>query len=747
MLQTKVLRIITVLILLFLLVAGVFRLHTESNLLDSSLDALLPTSVEKINDYDHFRTAVGHELVYLLTSDNADKTKKSLDTLNQHLIKYPQLKVVSSQNKKEISKFYFEHRYAYASFPYPLNNDEEKDNAKNKLITDIENSLYSPFGGFSSFELEYDPFMTMRRIIGEQVDNFKIDNEGLLYIEYNKQNYYLIRAIINSEFDNSNRELLARDSAELKDQFATEGVNLLYTGEVFFADAATKASVDDMTRIGVISTIVLVIMLVLVYRGFSTLLITLCVLSISLGAGFLAVIVCFGNIHAMALAMGSCLIGICVDYCIHVFTAKGKITNGNEIRKALKIPLLFSLITSLLAYLSLTMTNLLVLKELALFALVALTITFLLVYAFIADLTVKVNPSYVIAKFLLFCISKINKYVVSFIIIITLIGGALSLYLVNVDDDVAHMQEKNTSLTTMNNLIQKIISGYEHVGYYIVVGNSTETALQHCEDLKHSLSDNELKNIFLPCKLIPSKKQQTKNMQDYIEMYPILAEKFAKENLALNPAAIPKILPTFNYDSYPNPIDGFFGKESILIRVNVNDDKLINKLNNYSFVVKLDQREQWSKAFASYRKELSVALLIAFGLAIISVLGLLKKSTISRFVLPLLGGASLGLIGCVIFANGYFNLFTTLAFFMLLGLGADYCIFMHSINAKNINQSMQSVAVACLTTEASFGSLAFSSTAVMSSFGTVIFLGILGTSLFAMLIRISFNKSDFYDIS
>src|SRR5574344_636728 len=131
----------------------------------------------------------------------------------------------------------------------------EKDNAKNKLITDIENSLYSPFGGFSSFELEYDPFMTMRRIIGEQVDNFKIDNEGLLYIEYNKQNYYLIRAIINSEFDNSNRELLARDSAELKDQFATEGVNLLYTGEVFFADAATKASVDDMTRIGVISTI------------------------------------------------------------------------------------------------------------------------------------------------------------------------------------------------------------------------------------------------------------------------------------------------------------------------------------------------------------------------------------------------------------------------------------------------------------------------------------------------------------
>ena len=79
-----------------------------------------------------------------------------------------------------------------------------------------------------------------------------------------------------------------------------------------------------------------------------------------------------------------------------------------------------------------------------------------------------------------------------------------------------------------------------------------------------------------------------------------------------------------------------------------------------------------------------------------------------------------------ILGSAYFNLFTTLAFFMILGLGADYCIFLREQDTKTMAIKVHTLFITLLTTEASFGILGTSETPVIASYGTVLTFGLLG---------------------
>ena len=68
---------------------------------------------------------------------------------------------------------------------------------------------------------------------------------------------------------------------------------------------------------------------------------------------------------------------------------------------------------------------------------------------------------------------------------------------------------------------------------------------------------------------------------------------------------------------------------------------------------------------------------------------------------------------------------------MVMGLGADYCIFLH--NSPGDGYVLRSVGASWLTTEISFGLLSFSDTAVLSSYGLVLSAGLAGVALTAVL--------------
>ncbi len=733
----KFIRISTLLLVSIVYIVAFYRINSNDTIVDSSLEALLP-KMQFNEEFNYFRKSIGQELVFLIGAEpnNLAETKVAHQQLQQLLQAYPNITIDPGIDAK-MQRYYFAHRYAYVDPPL-------KATASYQEVSDfVANGLYSFIGGYTEYELQHDPFLTMRRFISESNMQLKMDSVGLPYVHRNGLNYYFIRGRITTPFDNATRAQFFYDIVKLNNDLAIQQIKLLATGEVFFTHSATANSMDDMSRISLVSIVVLVLLLLLVYRSVVPLFLTLLVLGISLSVGVCGVLAIFGSIHAMTFALGSCLIGICVDYCIHVFGTIDAKVKSNDRRAKLFLPLLFSLLTSLSAYLVVVFTDLIVLKQLACFALFALITTFLLCFGFLTSLRKSVEPDYTLARIVLTISKKLPKQVVIYAGVIGVCSGVWALVQMHIDNDVAHMQDKDLSLTRMNEQVQEIITGYKNYANYLVGGESLELALVRCEQIRDSLSKEERLHSFFPCTYMPSKARQAERVYAYNALWKHLEQSYNELNLTSIIPQKPVLTESLTYKDYPGALSGFFGERSVMIRVNADNKALIARLDNSIDVARLDVRNHWSAVFAQYNEELMKMLLIAFVIASVTVALVLGRYIISCFVTPLLVGASMGMLGCIYFANNYFNLFTTMALFMLLGLGADYCIFMARAKYANVLSLLESIIVACLTTLSSFGALAFSNTAIMSSFGMVLGCGLPFIAIFAILMRITLRKEEF----
>lgn len=95
----------------------------------------------------------------------------------------------------------------------------------------------------------------------------------------------------------------------------------------------------------------------------------------------------------------------------------------------------------------------------------------------------------------------------------------------------------------------------------------------------------------------------------------------------------------------------------------------------------------------------------------------------------------MGLLGLLGYASGVaINLFHVLALLLTLGVGIDYSIFFAE-SGEHRDSTMLAVLLSTITTLLSFGLLALSQTAAISSFGTVVSIGMVCALLFSPLAR------------
>ena len=743
----KYLRVFTLVLFMILIVAGALRFKATENPIDYSLNALMPSLETRNADFKYFKDAISKEIVYLVVSDDQEKSRIIINSIEELINSFDKIKSDIHNDKKAYEKFYFYHRYVYAKNPYICDNCEKTPENIAAFKDSIYSALYNPFGGYSSYEIEHDPFMAMRSIIQEDTRRMNFTDDGIPYLKFDELNVYILRAVIQKTLSSDELNKLYDESFLIKNSYEKDNVKVFFNGEAFYTHYAQASSQTDMTRIGMISTVVLIVLLLFVYRGLLVILSTLTVLTLSLLSGISAVFIIYGSIHAMTLAMGMCLIGICVDYCIHVFTSLKPISDAKMVRKKLFKPLIFSLITSILAYLVLSFTDLIVLSELSLLAIVALIMTFLLVYGFLTNLSINTSPNVSIAKFIIKIFTNLPKVLTTTISLIIFFSGTIGIYFIHSDDDVSHMQETNKELLDMSEITKLFINGYQRGAYYVVKGQDINNALNNCHLLESRILISDLKDVILPCSFIPSFEVQQKRIENFAKMYPALEEVFTENSIPIEEEALPKVNNLFTYKDFPKDITGLFAKNSLLIQVNADNQTLKEILESDVNVEKMDLREFWTQVFTTYNTKLQLALIIAFALASLLMIPIFKTKIVYHFLIPILSGGAIGFFACMLFASEYFNLFTTLAFFMLLGLGADYCIFMYFLSHRNALDFVQSIVISSITTLASFGALAFSKTAVMASFGTVIGFGIFGICFFAMILKLSLYKEKFNDLS
>ena len=172
---------------------------------------------------------------------------------------------------------------------------------------------------------------------------------------------------------------------------------------------------------------------------------------------------------------------------------------------------------------------------------------------------------------------------------------------------------------------------------------------------------------------------------------------------------------------------------SLILLHQIHDEQALAKiLTTQNNAIAIDRVSDISTLLGRYRGLASGLLGAAYllaGLILCAAFGL--RGAFIVLLAPLLASAITALLFAV---TGWpFSLFNLMAMVLLLGMGADYGIFLR-MGDKNREVAMAAVGLSAVTTLLAFGLLALSQTPALQSFGLTLALGLTLTFLIASLI-------------
>lgn len=138
---------------------------------------------------------------------------------------------------------------------------------------------------------------------------------------------------LGSDIDAQKQAMQAIQQAFAKTQL--NGINdakLLLTGPGVFSVLARDTIKSQVRMIFILSTVLIALLLLWVYRSFSALLLGFLPVATGILAGIASVSVVYGVVHGITLGFGTALIGEAVDYSIYLFIQSERASASNDER-------------------------------------------------------------------------------------------------------------------------------------------------------------------------------------------------------------------------------------------------------------------------------------------------------------------------------------------------------------------------------------------------------------------------------
>lgn len=450
--------------------------------------------------------------------------------------------------------------------------------------------------------------------------------------------------------------------------------------------------------------------------------------------GFCIVAVTFDAVHFITLVFGVTLIGVGVDYCLHVLTnryAKDKISVGKTI--------FFAFITTFLCYSLLFFTPLLILKQVAVFVSAGLFA------AFVASFWIEKTSSLSWVnrgirprncEKLLKLLTQTPRLNVAF-------GGLiLILFIVKTpvfDDNIAMLNASSTSLTEAQSYHHQLLGQQGKIRVFLYE-QSLQSLLKNEEDLADKLT-REFSNIEL-VKLsdwIPSTRNQVANRQlqqhaYHSDVYGPLLQLSPNFKLAANNdlVTLNNFVAANGSDyiaRYYVDVEPFY--VSVLEIGNISLSQLRPIVENTHNAVIFDKQSALTEVLKSFRKQMTYWLLGAIALISILLWARFDWSTMLKSLFVIVVSISGALVASSLYQHSL-NIFNLLSAILLMGLAVDYLIF-HREHPKT-NANILAITLSALSSLLVFGMLAFSQTPAIYSFGITVTAGLILIYLLAPLV-------------
>ena len=624
----------------------------------------------------------------------------------------------------------------------------------------IQSQLYSPFSGVSAAELNHDPLLLTRSSQLNQLSDthhLTIKNNWLAAQDAQGDIWYMIYAELNgSSFNMNASHQMVTQLNLLAEQLKTKwpDTQILKRGVLFYSDHASTEAKADITTIGSLSIIGIIILMITVFRSVRPVFLSLLSIFIGMICGLVAVLSIFGEIHIMTLVMSTSIIGITIDYSLHYLTERllhGNRESAMSTLKKLISTLSIALCTSFIAYLILLIAPFPGLKQLSVFAVFGLTGAFLTVVCWYPFLVKKLPVREQVGQHLLtFWLQLWQSSVMQWgMVIFALIFIAYGLIHLKVDDDISKLQTLPAELQQQEKQIVSITHQSNEQKWFIVFGDNAQQTLQRLENFIPQLEHAKQQGVFTQYQTInlPSIKKQQKNVALIQQNAPKILTSL--QQLGIN-ANTPNIVQPIDVITPEQWQQSAISQGRKLLWLSLKDGKSatlipisgIEQLSELKALSKpdqgiywLDRRSEFNTMFTHYRIHLSqlmtgAVLFICLCFIFYNIKQGLKfalKSTLPTLLSIGIALSVHGIIGQTI------NLFSMLALILVIGIGIDYSLFLS--NDKSQTQSaLLAVILAALTTLLSFGLLIISHTSAIMGFGLVLTSGIFGAFLFAPLV-------------
>lgn len=627
----------------------------------------------------------------------------------------------------------------------------------------LSQRLNQPFITGVGTRLQDDPFGWLQHWLAQQPWSRSplLPEDNLLTVHRDDVTYVLVTATLKgSAYDDAvqQRALHALSQAEHAIAHDQPGTHVLRTGALFYAAAARAGAERDVHRVGLISTLGIALLLWFVFRSPGPLLLAFLSTAVGIVAATVVSVLMFGQIYLLTLVFGAALLGEAVDYSIQYLTARANAGTGWEPRMGLRLvrpPLLLALGTSLLGYALLDLVPFSALRQMACFAMTGMLAACLSVFFLLPPLLQRpAKPLSPLAIRMAYAaqeaISRITHgrrgTAIAAVLLLLALPGWMQL---RHDDDVHLLISPPPTLVAQEARIRDLTGLGNSTQFYLVQGANPEQVLEREEALEQRLQsmveNHQLQGWLGVAGMVPSRRRQSANQTLLAPLFtPLQRMRALLSGAGFRDADIdrfvqawpgsPLALGTWLKTPLSAPFrylwmggDVHEGDASLVLPQGDAPSAALQKAAaGLQGVALVDKAASVSRLFGRYRHYASIWLLAAL-LLIVPVFGWRYgwRPTPRMMAPPVLGiGLTLATLG---YAHQALTLFHWMALMLVLGVGANYAVFLREgepYAAHRPGAMYASVLLSAITALLSFGLLAWSSMPALRDFGLTLLLGI-----------------------
>lgn len=640
-------------------------------------------------------------------------------------------------------------------------------------------TLISPSGIVASKTIRKDPFglsfIALQKLQQLGIaENFKL-KEGFV-VDQTERNILLFITPNFASGETDKNAPFASLLYDLKNQMQAkfgDQVSVDYFGAALVAVANARQIKKDVQITATIALIVLFTLLILFYRKVS-LPIILFVPTLFGGLLSVAILVLFREkISAISLGIGSVLLGVTLDYSLHVLT---HIRNGKSLQSLFnKVApaILMSSLTTASAFLCLLFLKSQALQDLGIFA--AISVLGASIFALLFIPQVYRSPqNHSLKRTILDRLAayKLHRNIAAITLLAVVLVGSMFTYKnIAFNKDIAKLNYESEVLVQARERLEALTDIGSKSIYLATYGSDQEVVLQQNDALYQRLkslkANNEIVSYTSIGALLPAPATQNEKItlwndfwngdrientksgliesgtalgfkeNTFAQFYTLLATGF-------DPLSLTEVMefPSFAIEDFVVS-DPTGTTITSLIKVDsANLDKVRKAFENVPQTLMIDRKQVNETFLGGLKNDFNRLIWYSLG-AVLLLLTLFYRSTslLLTTAIPLFLSWFLT-IGVLAFLKIEFNIFNSIVSSFIFGLGVDYSIFItngllteYRTGEKTLATHKTSIILSVLTTLLGIGVLIFAKHPALYSVSVVCVIGILSAALVSFTVQ------------